>query len=39
VVKWPAELVTVELYETLEEIVDRCRDAGNVIFQIALKYS
>ena len=28
-----------ELYELLEKVIDRCRDAGNVIFQIVLKYS
>lgn len=32
-------IVTLDLYETLEAIIDRCRDAGNVIFQIVLKYS
>ncbi|MDD5677261.1 MAG: DUF47 family protein [Kiritimatiellae bacterium] len=32
-------IVSTDLYETLEEIIDRCRDAGNVIFQIVLKYS
>jgi uncharacterized protein Yka (UPF0111/DUF47 family) len=32
-------IVTLDLYETLEGIIDRCRDAGNVIFQIVLKYS
>ena len=32
-------IITLDLYETLERIVDRCRDAGNVIFQIVLKYS
>lgn len=32
-------IITLDLYETLEEIIDRCRDAGNVIFQIVLKYS
>jgi len=32
-------IVLLDLYETLEEIIDRCRDAGNVIFQIVLKYS
>jgi len=26
-----------DLYELLEKVVDRCRDAGNVIFQIVLK--
>ena len=28
-----------DLYELLEKVVDRCRDAGNVIAQIALKNS
>ena len=32
-------IITLDLYETLEGIIDRCRDAGNVIFQIVLKYS
>jgi uncharacterized protein Yka (UPF0111/DUF47 family) len=32
-------IITLDLYETLERIIDRCRDAGNVIFQIVLKYS
>jgi len=32
-------IISMDLYETLEEIIDRCRDAGNVIFQIVLKYS
>jgi len=32
-------IVILDLYEILERIVDRCRDAGNVIFQIVLKYS
>lgn len=32
-------IVGMDLHETLEEVVDRCRDAGNVIFQIVLKYS
>lgn len=27
------------LYELLEKVIDRCRDAGNVIFHIILKYS
>ena len=26
-----------DLYELLEKVIDRCRDAGNVIFQIVLK--
>jgi len=32
-------IIVMDLYETLEKIVDRCRDAGNVVFQIVLKYS
>jgi uncharacterized protein Yka (UPF0111/DUF47 family) len=28
-----------DIYELLEKVFDRCRDAGNVVFQIALKYS
>ncbi|MCX6998580.1 MAG: DUF47 family protein [Kiritimatiellaeota bacterium] len=32
-------IITMDLYETLEKIIDRCRDAGNVVFQIVLKYS
>lgn len=28
-----------DLYELLEKIIDRCRDAGNVITQIVLKHS
>jgi len=32
-------IVLKDLYELLEKIVDRCRDAGNVISQIALKNS
>jgi len=27
------------LYELLEKIIDRCRDAGNVVFHIVLKHS
>jgi uncharacterized protein len=27
------------LYELLEKVVDRCRDAGNIVFHIILKYS
>ena len=30
-------IVLRDLYELLEKVIDRCRDAGNVIFQIALK--
>jgi uncharacterized protein len=32
-------IIIMDLYETLERIIDRCRDAGNIIFQIVLKYS
>jgi uncharacterized protein len=28
-----------DLYELLEKVIDRCRDAGNVILQVVLKYS
>ena len=28
-----------DLYDLLEKVIDRCRDAGNVILQIVLKYS
>ena len=28
-----------DLYELLEKVVDRCRDAGNIILQVALKYA
>jgi len=30
-------IVLRDLYELLEKIIDRCRDAGNIIFQIILK--
>jgi uncharacterized protein Yka (UPF0111/DUF47 family) len=32
-------IVLKDLYEILEKIIDRCRDAGNVIAHIALKNS
>ena len=32
-------IIILDLYELLERIIDRCRDAGNVILQIVLKYS
>ena len=32
-------IVLRDLYELLEKVIDRCRDAGNVIFQIVLKHS
>jgi hypothetical protein len=28
-----------DLYDLLEKVIDRCRDAGNVIFHIVLKNS
>lgn len=32
-------VILQDLFETMEKSVDRCRDAGNVVFQIVLKYS
>ena len=32
-------IVRKDLYELLEKIIDRCRDVGNVISNIALKNS
>jgi len=32
-------LALKDLYELLEKIIDRCRDAGNVVTHIVLKYS
>jgi uncharacterized protein Yka (UPF0111/DUF47 family) len=32
-------LVMKDLHELLEKIFDRCRDAGNVVFMVALKHS
>jgi len=32
-------IILLDLYETLEKIIDRCRDVGNIIFQVVLKYS
>ena len=28
-----------DLYGLLEKVIDRCRDVGNIILQVALKYS
>jgi len=28
-----------DLFELIERVIDRCRDAGNIILQVALKYS
>jgi len=35
----PQMIVLRDLYELLEKVIDRCRDAGNVIFQVVLKNS
>jgi hypothetical protein len=32
-------VIVREFYEMLEKVIDRCRDAGNVVLQIVLKYS
>ena len=32
-------VILMELYDLVEKAVDRARDAGNVVFQIVLKYS
>lgn len=32
-------IVMKDIYELLEKVIDRCRDAGNVVFQVVLKYS
>lgn len=32
-------VILQDLFEMLERSIDRCRDAGNVVFQIVLKYS
>jgi uncharacterized protein Yka (UPF0111/DUF47 family) len=32
-------IILRNLYELLEKVIDRCRDAGNVVFHIVLKYS
>jgi uncharacterized protein Yka (UPF0111/DUF47 family) len=32
-------IILKDLYELLERIFDRCRDAGNIVFNIAIKYS
>ena len=28
-----------DLYDPLEKVIDRCRDAGNIVLQVVLKYS
>jgi uncharacterized protein Yka (UPF0111/DUF47 family) len=32
-------IILKDLYELFEKVIDRCRDAGNVVFQVVLKYS
>lgn len=32
-------IVLRHLYELLEKVIDRCRDAGNIVFQTVLKHS
>src|SRR5688572_27901945 len=32
-------LIVHDLYELLEKVIDRCRDAGNVVSQIVMKNS
>lgn len=32
-------IILKDIYELLERAIDRCRDAGNVVFEIVLKYS
>ena len=32
-------IVHKDLFDLLEKVIDRCRDAGNIIFQIVLKHS
>ncbi len=33
------QIILRDLYELLEKVIDCCRDAGNIILQIVLKYS
>ena len=36
----PRQLIFLrDLYELLEKVIDRCRDTGNIVLQIVLKYS
>jgi len=32
-------IILKDLYELLEKAIDLCRDVGNVVFQVILKYS
>ena len=31
--------VVRDLHELIEKVIDRCRDVGNIVFQIVLKHS
>jgi len=36
----PVRVVVIkDLYELMEKVIDRCRDAGNIVLQIVLKNS
>jgi len=28
-----------DLFALIEKVIDRCRDAGNIVLEVALKYS
>jgi uncharacterized protein Yka (UPF0111/DUF47 family) len=32
-------IILKDLYELMEKVIDRCRDAGNVVVQVVLKNS
>jgi hypothetical protein len=32
-------VILKDIYELIEKVIDRCRDAGNVVFEVVLKYS
>lgn len=32
-------VILKDLYELFEKVIDRCRNAGNIVFQVVLKYS
>jgi len=32
-------IILKDIYELLERVIDRCRDCGNVVFRVVLKYS
>jgi len=32
-------IILKDIYEIIEKVIDRCRDAGNVVFEVVLKYS